>query len=1064
MADLRVSVLGGLGLEVDRAEVAVRGAQRNLVVAMLAANSGALVTVSSLVDCIDPEAHHTNAVNAIQAHIRRLRSVIEPGRSPRESSKLRTVGNGYQLIPDELDLWDYRSAVRSARAIAATDPLGAIDEFSSALQLWGEPLGELGHHPAFTEFTNFLEVDHLDVQDDWVRACLEASLCNADLFAVEHGDRLGPVTVDSVVLAALEQPTREGRAAMAMQLLYLAGRQTESLKLFETVRLHLRDELGLDPGPELRQMQDRVLRHDATLLDPPEHMALRGVVRGQVQSQESTATRSLSSAIPHFETSFVGRKRLRDTVLELSRRPGVVTLCGIAGVGKTRLAAHWCANDNDSDSVVWLSVKPEDGSIVSALCAEVGLGVGTDPIGSRAAAIELLPRSRAVFVIDGAEAAMDEVIQLAVDLRTSRPELFILVTSQEPLALSGEQVVPVPPFGVPGDNDPVGGDAISLLRSLAEHCETPLGDDQLLGLARSCGGLALAIELAIAGIDTAAQPEAVGDTGKSMESASHALASAVESARVRISPPAREALDICCVLPAGLPTSMVQWWRESARPEGVEDPWEHRRVLGELVDSTLVRLVSGVSTPRHRAINQVAYSIKTSMDADRRNDASNRYLSWLMSLIGDSATALGASEVSQSHWISGSILDSSTFRLLSEESRNLDFALGYLIDSSPVAAFGLLERLMPYFRRAVGHGRGMIWADRLLDHPDLDPYSTVVSRILRGLMCPDLASVAGIYDMVVETEQMMRDLKMVDSGWWVIANLHLGIARGWTGDIPGARAAVTEAQRCAAGIPWFEAMVDRYLALQTFAEGDAPTAVDLAIGAAERFEEMGDPHEMLGSLFFVLTMGRTASVEVPQEIWDRTLELSSAYPNFYSGLIFREHASRALSEGNQESVGMLAEAVESLEAAGSLRTAACTRRDLGLLLVNNGRHAEAIGHLTRSAEMLLVLDECNASLALAGVAACVAANGLGSSDASEVGLVRSLATTSGQLMNGGGTPLTESERQQLCGVLSSVLSSASLQASNGSLEPAEPARGTQDIDVSEVVGHARELLGEVARL
>src|SRR5262249_53308818 len=150
-----------------------------------------------------------------------------------------------------------------------------------------------------------------------------------------------------------EHPYRERLRAQLMLALYRAGRQADALAAYQAGRRVLADELGVDPGPALRELERAILRHDQSL-----RPARAGPVRG----------------LPRPLTRLVGRDGDRDAVLDLLRAPDVplVTLTGPGGVGKTRLAiatAEALAHEL-RDGVAFVDLAPvADPSLVPATVA-----------------------------------------------------------------------------------------------------------------------------------------------------------------------------------------------------------------------------------------------------------------------------------------------------------------------------------------------------------------------------------------------------------------------------------------------------------------------------------------------------------------------------------------------------------------------------------------------------------------------------------------------------------------------------------------------------------------------
>jgi len=164
---LSIEVLGRFRLVVDDEPVELRGAQRSRVAALLSAHAPDPVSMSVLVECLDPEARSSNPANAVQAHIRRLRTAIEPGVPGSRSTRLPAIGDGYALVPDRMDLWDLRAAVDDARARRDVDPAGAARRLASVLDRWGTPWGSLGEEQVLDDQRWALAAERLGLEDEW---------------------------------------------------------------------------------------------------------------------------------------------------------------------------------------------------------------------------------------------------------------------------------------------------------------------------------------------------------------------------------------------------------------------------------------------------------------------------------------------------------------------------------------------------------------------------------------------------------------------------------------------------------------------------------------------------------------------------------------------------------------------------------------------------------------------------------------------------------------------------------------------------------------------------------
>ncbi|MEV0615451.1 BTAD domain-containing putative transcriptional regulator [Nonomuraea sp. NPDC050404] len=293
---LTFSVLGPLAAQLDGEPVALGTPRQRSVLARLLAAGGRAVPVDRLIDDLYAEEAPPKALAAVQSYISNLRRALEPGRSPRApAGVLVTQAPGYALRLDDgaVDAWRFEGMV--------SDPAAGHEKLAEALALW--------HGPAYQEFTGA----------PWADA--EASrLEELRLSTIErHADaviRLGGAAraVPDLERLAAEHPLREGAWSLLARALYRCGRQGEALGALRRARDHLAEELGVDPGPELRRLEEDILHHAAHLSEaapPPAPVARPAVTR----------------------PPYVGRRAELDRVTAL--KGGVVLVSGEPGAGKT---------------------------------------------------------------------------------------------------------------------------------------------------------------------------------------------------------------------------------------------------------------------------------------------------------------------------------------------------------------------------------------------------------------------------------------------------------------------------------------------------------------------------------------------------------------------------------------------------------------------------------------------------------------------------------------------------------------------------------------------------------
>jgi predicted ATPase len=264
-----------------------------------------------------------------------------------------------------------------------------------------------------------------------------------------------------------------------MLALYRSDRQAEALELYGRARAALLDELGLEPGPALQELQQAILRQDAALaVEPPELRNRRH--------------------LPAPETPLVGRAaELGELVALLRGGTRLVTLTGAGGVGKTRLAlqtAHDLA-EAFAGGVYFVDLSHlTDADLVPEAMASA-LGLGTQRAEPPAAALQAFLAERQVLLLLDNFEVVDAAAPLVSELLRAAPGLVVLATSRAPLRLSGEHQYRVEPLPLP--------DAVQLFaaraRSVAPSFRQPNEEaDEVARLCRRLDCLPLAIELAAA--------------------------------------------------------------------------------------------------------------------------------------------------------------------------------------------------------------------------------------------------------------------------------------------------------------------------------------------------------------------------------------------------------------------------------------------------------------------------------------------------------------------------------------------------------------------------------------
>jgi DNA-binding SARP family transcriptional activator len=305
---------------------------RSLLVALLL-RANRVVTVEELVDQVWDDSPPANPRGAVQTNIQRLRRAL--GREASELIRTRTPGYAIEVKPRQLDLLGFRELVDQARR--ADSLVSRYELLSEALALWrGPPLGGVSSESLTREEAPRLAEERLAAQEQLVDVELELG----------HHARVVP----ELTALTSKHPLRERPWAQLMLALYRCGRQGEALQAYRTITRHLVEELGIDPGEELRRLHQGILAADPSLAAPPAAPApdRSPPARPHAGRARVAATAPGDRWIPQCQLpldlgDFVGRADLVERVERLladdSGTP-IVTLSGSPGVGKTAVAVR----------------------------------------------------------------------------------------------------------------------------------------------------------------------------------------------------------------------------------------------------------------------------------------------------------------------------------------------------------------------------------------------------------------------------------------------------------------------------------------------------------------------------------------------------------------------------------------------------------------------------------------------------------------------------------------------------------------------------------------------------
>src|SRR6478609_1671398 len=299
---LEIRLLGPFEALAGGRRADVGGSKRQALLALLALRPGRVVGVDALIDGLWGERLPAAPRNALQHHVARLRAALGEG-------SIVSSPDGYAVNDALVDAVRFEELLAGTRAaLRDGDPSAAEDAADAALTLWrGPALQGLTGTTWLDEEARRLETLRVDALEERFEAALGLG---------KHRE-LTP----ALRSALADNPFRERLWGQLMLALYRSGRQADALETFQEARRVLAGELGIEPGHELRRLQDAILAHDPAIAAVP-------VVRRR------------HGNLPAPSTSFVGREDEPGRVAVLLHEHRVVTLTGPPGVGKSRLAVE----------------------------------------------------------------------------------------------------------------------------------------------------------------------------------------------------------------------------------------------------------------------------------------------------------------------------------------------------------------------------------------------------------------------------------------------------------------------------------------------------------------------------------------------------------------------------------------------------------------------------------------------------------------------------------------------------------------------------------------------------
>lgn len=819
-----------------------------MLLARLALEEGRAVSVDSLVDGLWGEQPPADAANALQALVSRLRRAL------RGSASVESASGGYRLSvrAEDVDVHRFEDlTARGRRELAAGRAGEAASLLGTALGLWqGAALADVLDAPFAGPVATRL---------DDLRTAAAEDRCDAEL----RLGRYGEVLVD-LEAAGTERPLSERVAGLRMRALSAAGRQSDALAVYEAIRERLDDELGVVPSAELREI----------------HLAL---LRGELETPAERAE-AAASRLPARLTSFVGRDAELNGLGRQLAHSRLVTIVGPGGAGKTRLSFEAATRDRaHARGRVWF--VPLAGVSAPDQLADAVLGAlsSTDGRlydagqGQRATPVErmagLFGSGDALLLLDNCEHLVEAAAELAAELLDQLPELRILATSREALAITGESLCHLGPLDVPtGSPEPAEAAQSPAVRLFVERAtgvrpDFTLDDltlDAVVEVCRRLDGMPLALELAAAKL----RSMSVEQIARRLDDRFRLLASGSRTALPRqrtllalvewswdlLDEPERILARRLSAFPGGATVPALEAVCADPSLPAADIPY----VLDALVEKSLVdHADDGAGEPRYRMLETVrAYAARQLADAESGDALTKRYAAYFLALAEEHEPRLRTGEQLRA------------IEVFDAEHDNLVLALRLVVDARDASLAARFAEAMFWYWGIRGMGTLLDAYRAEVAVPDaIEAPGAVRGRA--SVRAQDSVQAGVGRRPAVEGESATA--REFHPAALLLRMSQVSFPAGASG--PGGSA---DRGALDSPDPWVRASAHLARDFALTEQGDLVTGAESRIEALRGFEEVGDRWGLVMSL---LPIGRDHSLrgEYPQAIatFERTVALSS---------------------------------------------------------------------------------------------------------------------------------------------------------------------------------------------
>lgn len=696
MTGLSIHLLGRFRVTIDGEEVpaaAWRGERSRSLLQYLATLPSGRATREELMDALWGHLPNDQARGSLHVTINRLRRALSSVAEDRAGEQyVVATATGYQLAPGSwVDVTALHQLLELVRALPLPERAPLLEQ--SAFHWTALP--ELSVDQPFSDWAvavrERLRTDYVSLQ-----------ILRADLLQTQGASQ---AALDLLVSLLESEPVLESVTRQAMLIAHNLGNQVLALSLFDRCRRALAEELGVTPMPETLALHTRIL-------GPAELPA--AAVQEELQPGN----------LPVPVSSFVGRTRELANLGEELRRARLITITGVGGAGKTRLALQAAAAQSFLDGVWFVELAPVSTGAHVGVAVLEALGLkDQDQASPLDRLCAFLRNKQLLIVLDNCEHLTLACAELVRGLLRACPQVKVLATSREPLGVGGEHLFPIAGLRLPEpDADRQALDAcesshLFLERVRAVNPERPAADVSPAHIARICrrlDGLPLALELA-AGRVRALTIEQIADrlddrfhlltsSSQTTESRHQSLLATIDWSYSQLSEPEQILLRRLSVFAGGATLPMVEavCVGDGVEPSAVLD------LLSHLVDRSLLLSNRHGAEIRYTMLESIrAYATERLRQADEAVLLADRHLAYFAQMVVEGAPAsLGAG---QGAW----------FDQLRAELDNIRAALTWSLTAASASEGLIMVTYLFWFWDARGHVReGREITAKLLARPD----------------------------------------------------------------------------------------------------------------------------------------------------------------------------------------------------------------------------------------------------------------------------------------------------------------------------------------------------------